>query len=266
MDALATQIVGKCKVLLHGDQLKCRFEECNFGNLITDAFVAYHASIYGGSYWTDAPIAIMNGGGIRNSIEMKTSNQISRAELLGALPFRNQVTSEFTSKPKVNPQPCLVIGLSLNGSDLWNTFELAVRSNGETSRGEFLQVSGVQVKYDLNNPVGSRVLEVKVRCGLCSVPTYSPLQKDKTYRLLLTSFLDSGGDGHNFLKEKGFNRMVEDFDEMEVVAWYMTKEGTVYPGEEGRIDVIKSTKGAGSRSVPLLALLVSSMIATLYSR
>lgn len=154
----------------------------------------------------------------------------------------------------------------MNGSDLLSTFETAARGNGETSYGEFLQVSGVQIKYDMNRPVGSRVLEVKVRCGLCSVPTYSPLQMDKTYRLLVTSFLSGGGDGHRSIKEKAFNRMVEDFDEMEVVAWYMTKEGTVNPGEEGRISVVKSEKGSGSRGSPLFILMVGSLFGMLYLR
>lgn len=154
----------------------------------------------------------------------------------------------------------------MNGSDLLNTFETAARGNGETSFGEFLQVSGVQIKYDMNRPIGSRVLEIKVRCGLCSVPTYSPLQKDKTYRLLVTSFLSGGGDGHHFIKEKAFNKMVEDFDEMEVVAWYMTKEGIVYPGEEGRISVIKSQKGSGSRDSPLFILVISSLLGMFYLR
>lgn len=43
----------------------CRFTECNLGNLIADAMVYVRSMQYNGTdgYWTDAPIALMNGGG-----------------------------------------------------------------------------------------------------------------------------------------------------------------------------------------------------------
>lgn len=50
---------------LDGD---CRFRECNFGNLITDTMVYARAIQYTSTdgHWTDAPIALMNGGGKKN--------------------------------------------------------------------------------------------------------------------------------------------------------------------------------------------------------
>lgn len=65
IDELETQVVGVSKVVLNGDREACRQSECNFGNFIGDALV-YGRVIedYGGLYWTDAAIALMNSGGM----------------------------------------------------------------------------------------------------------------------------------------------------------------------------------------------------------
>ena len=38
---MTKQVVGSSKVLLQGDEKVCRLEECNFGNLLTDAMIYY---------------------------------------------------------------------------------------------------------------------------------------------------------------------------------------------------------------------------------
>nr|CAD7440907.1 unnamed protein product [Timema bartmani] len=69
IETLQNTVVGRTKVLLDGDRKSCRLVECNMGNLITDAMIDENVLDYTGSGWTDAPIAIQHGGGIRNSIE-----------------------------------------------------------------------------------------------------------------------------------------------------------------------------------------------------
>lgn len=72
------------KVILDGD---CRFNECNFGNLFTDAMVFENALKFtGDSGWTDASIAIMQGGGIRASI---AKGNITLYDLNMAYPFEH---------------------------------------------------------------------------------------------------------------------------------------------------------------------------------
>lgn len=64
IDKLDENIVGSTKVLLNGDPAVCRQRECNFGSFIADAFVyARVIENYGGVYWTDAAIALVNSGG-----------------------------------------------------------------------------------------------------------------------------------------------------------------------------------------------------------
>nr|CAD7424036.1 unnamed protein product [Timema monikensis] len=90
--ALQNTVVGRTKVLLDGDRKNCRLVECNMGNLITDAMIDENVLDYSGSGWTDAPIAIQHGGGIRNSIEnTANSGTVTRADILEVLPFENAV-------------------------------------------------------------------------------------------------------------------------------------------------------------------------------
>lgn len=64
---------------------------------------------------------------------------------------------------------------------------------------------GIQVVYDLSESPGSRVVSLKVLCTECRVPVYEPLQLEKTYKVLLPSFLAGGGDGYHMLKGSSNN-------------------------------------------------------------
>lgn len=217
VDELDKSIVGRTRVVL--DANDCRKKECNFGNLIADAFVAYKSYFYGGSYWTDTPIAVQNGGGIRNSIDARhKSGNITRGDILGCLPFDNRI-----------------IAISLNGTDLIEMLETSIRSNGETSRGEYLQVSGLQVVYDTSRPVGHRVVSAKARCAMCTVPVYESVLPTKEYRLMVTQFMLNGGDGYTVLTNKAFKISPEDLNDAEVVSWYLDKYNPVFPEVNGRI-------------------------------
>lgn len=241
VEDLDTQVVGKSRVFLDGDAKSCRFKECNFGNLITDAFVAYRASVSGTSYWTDAPIGLFNGGAVRGSINASEfGGNITRGELLGVLPFGNQV-----------------ITLSLNGSDLIKTLELAARSDGETSSGEFLQVSGLQVEYDYDRPSMSRVVSVKARCAECTVPSYTAVVENAIYRLVTTGFLVGGGDGHYVLQYSSFNRVTEDLDDISVVEWYIARKSPVYPEVFGRININGTRTDSGDEENGASSLIYS---------
>lgn len=69
---LEQTIVGYTKVTLEGGNV-CRLRECNLGNLIADSMV--HTRVLenkGGDYWTDAPIALVQGGGKSDSFESES--------------------------------------------------------------------------------------------------------------------------------------------------------------------------------------------------
>ncbi|EEB11343.1 conserved hypothetical protein [Pediculus humanus corporis] len=182
------QNVGVTKVLL--DATECRFSETNIGNLITDAFIYHAVKNNTGKYWTQAPIAIQQGGGIRASINVTGSNGVlTREDIMTTMPF-------FTSLSMVK----------MNGKTLHEGLEWSVAqysTERHVGRGQFLHMSGMKVKYDLNKNPGSRVTSVSVRCAFCDIPRYNPLNMTEEYTVLMPTFLKLGGDNFTMFKYNG---------------------------------------------------------------
>ncbi|XP_028578749.2 5'-nucleotidase [Podarcis muralis] len=209
--------IGKTIVYLNGTSQACRFQECNMGNLICDAVVYNNLRHPDDKQWNHVSMCIINGGGIRGPIDEQSKNgTITLEELLSVLPFGG--TFDL---------------LQIKGSTLKEAFEHSVYRHGEGT-GELLQVSGIQVVYDLSESPGSRVVSLKVLCTECRVPVYEPLQLEKTYKVLLPSFLAGGGDGYHMLKGSSNNHSSGDLD-VDVVSNYITRMGRVFPALEGRV-------------------------------
>lgn len=70
----------------------CRKKECNLGNVIADSMVRAYTVKYQGNTWSDTAIALISGGGIRSTIDAKTSKgNITMEELMTVLPFGNDL-------------------------------------------------------------------------------------------------------------------------------------------------------------------------------
>jgi len=52
----------------------------------------------------------------------------------------------------------------------------------------------------VSQPPNSRVVSVQVQCAACRIPSYSELQKNVTYNVLINDFLAKGGDGFHMLE------------------------------------------------------------------
>jgi 5'-nucleotidase / UDP-sugar diphosphatase len=205
IEALTSEVISKSALYLEGDRKVCRVEECNLGNLITDAMRAE----------TGAQIAFENGGGIRASIEQ---GDVTLGDVLTVLPFGNLVSTA-----------------SLSGQDVWATLENGV-SLIEEGAGRFLQVSGLRYTFDPSKPAGSRIISVEV---LDSEGEYQPLDKTAIYTVATNDFMRGGGDGFTVLAENGidaydFGRPLD-----EVLADYMKANEPVNSAVEGRITVIQ---------------------------
>lgn len=187
VEAYENQVIGTTKVILEGDN--CRKEECNMGNLIADAMVSIRAGLYTVSddgKWTDAAIAVIQGGGVRSSIDTVTSGngEITYGELDTVLPFRNKL---------------LVVEVS--GAILKEMLEFSVANYvKDIGAAAFLQVSGIHVNYDLYQPAGKRIESLEVLCADCDVPKYQPVVDGKTYGVVMTDYLQEGGDSYEMLK------------------------------------------------------------------
>lgn len=201
IEALTREVIGESAVYLEGDRKICRLEECNLGNLITDAMRAE----------TGVQVALENGGGIRASIEQ---GKVTLGDVLTVLPFGNLVST-----------------FNLKGEDL-----LAVLENGvskmEEGGGRFLQVSGLRYQIDPSQPPGNRIVSVEV---LDSQGEYQALDLSAIYSVASNDFLREGGDGFTVMAEKGldaydFGRPLD-----QVLADYITDHDPVDIEVEGRI-------------------------------
>lgn len=196
------RVVGKTEVELDGVRENVRGGETNLGNLLTDAMIDV----------SGADVAITNGGGIRSSID---AGEITMGEILQAFPFTNY--------PVV---------LELKGSEILEALEFGVDSAPEVV-GKFPHVGGMTFKYDVNQPAGERVFDVKVG--------EEDLDLNKTYKLVTNDFMAVGGDGYEMFKK---GKKISEYPLLsEVLAKYIEGKETVNPKVEGRVTVGEKPAG-----------------------
>ncbi|XP_034847156.1 5'-nucleotidase isoform X2 [Mirounga angustirostris] len=243
LDNYSTQELGKTIVYLDGSTQSCRFKECNMGNLICDAMINNNIRHPDEVSWNHVSMCILNGGGIRSPIDERNNGTITWENLAAVLPFGE--TFDL---------------IQLKGSTLKKAFEHSVHRYGR-STGEFLQVGGIQVVYDLSRKPGNRVVKLDVLCTECRVPSYEPLRMDKTYKVVLPSFLANGGDGFQMIKDEALRHDSGDQD-INVVSGYILKMKVIYPAVEGRIKFSAGSHCHGSFSLIFLSFL--AVIIVLY--
>uniref|UniRef100_A0A6P4E6L4 5'-nucleotidase n=1 Tax=Drosophila rhopaloa TaxID=1041015 RepID=A0A6P4E6L4_DRORH len=242
--SLEKSVVGHSKVYLEGRKTVCRAEECNLGNLVADAMVFSRLTEeQGGDFWTDAAICLMQGGGIRSSIEKRSDGSITENDLLSVLPWGNALFM-----------------VPMTGKSLRRALEHGASLRGKDSDGGFLQVSGIHVVLNPSKPEGHRVVSVQVRCAACQVPTYSDLNDTAVYNVVVGEFLLGGGDGH-IIKDPAHHPQRMKNNDREAVLQYLKQREYVYPEIEGRIVLINSASGLMGSAVLLVisSLLIKSL-------
>ncbi|WAR07537.1 5NTD-like protein [Mya arenaria] len=255
VDEIKLEKVGLSLVELDGRREHCRLRECNLGNMLADAMIDYYVTSgynFSNEAWAPAAIALQDSGSIRSSIQ---KGMITAGDVNNVQPFRNEVDM-----------------IRINGSNLRHQLEISVSEYDVTEKhGRFLQFSGLKVTYDLQQPAMRRVHDVQVRCLTCAVPSYSPLQDEVIYNVLLPTYLIKGGDGYQFepIEHLRFNTL-----DVEVTFKYLGKHGPVYPAEEGRItfvtkdtdaDQVGGAQGQHDRS-SLAFVLLSGLLLSLAER
>lgn len=254
---MTEKVIGKTSVLL--DASTCSRQECNIGNLITDAMVFTYAVAYDGEHWTDAPIAIVQSGGIRTSLAYtKYPANITHGDLLTVMPFEG---------------PLVVV--TMNGSILLNMMEHCVLNyNGVVTPdfgGRFMQYSGIKVVYDLSKPAGHRVAKAEARCWACDIPSYSKVIEKDIYYVIMPGFVANGGDGYSTFK--GLPTKILNYSELIATEYYVSHHSRVYSAIEGRITFLNgydseknssSTINTSLRSMIMLIMALPSIISHLY--
>uniref|UniRef100_G3MTD4 5'-Nucleotidase C-terminal domain-containing protein n=1 Tax=Amblyomma maculatum TaxID=34609 RepID=G3MTD4_AMBMU len=214
-------VVGYSKVLLEQADDICRLRECNLGNLIADAYFALYADQESSDpeLWSDVNGALLNGGAIRAPIPQMAN--ITMGHILTTMPFGMSV-----------------VIMTLNGSELRDMFEHSVKDyNYEKRKGQFLQVSGIRVTYNVNLTAGCRVVSLEVLCTRCKVPRYEHIEDDKTYRIATTDYITRGGDGY----KKATNATSGGPTDYTVLVEYIKKMTPIKSAIEGRVTVLNGT-------------------------
>jgi 5'-nucleotidase/UDP-sugar diphosphatase len=211
---LRTKVVGETTVPLNGNRADVRTKETNFGNLIADAMLEKGRP-------AGAQVAIMNGGGIRASVD---AGQIALGELLDVQPFGNQLSL-----------------VTLTGAQLKEALENGV-SQIETVAGRFAQVSNMRYSFDPTRPVGDRVTGVQIGDGQGN---YNALDPAASYRVATINFLVTGGDGYTVFGQ-GTNKVDTGLLDVDVTTDYIMAHSPVNPQVEGRIVVSGALPGAAT--------------------
>ena len=188
------------------------------GNLTTDAMRT--------TYGTD--FAITNSGGLRADLTCPTADNpsdfcpsytpppypISRGQVLTVLPFGN-----------------VVVTLQVNGAELKSMLERGV-SAMPAADGRFPEVSGLCFTYNISAPVNSRVTSVvrQAADGSCTGAAVD-LTAAATYFIATNDFTAGGGDGYPVFTPRVTTREIMD----QVLADYITAQGTISPAIQGRI-------------------------------
>lgn len=62
--------------------------------------------------------------------------------------------------------------------------------------------TGFHVEFDLSKPPGHRVQSLSILCTKCRVPHYEPVQDKTVYKVVLPSYLVTGGDGFSMIRDE----------------------------------------------------------------
>jgi len=226
--------VGETLVDLDGISANVRSRETNLGNLVTDAWLDWFRRSD-----DETLIALINGGTIRGD-QYYTAGPISYGDLLEIHPYDNTIYE-----------------VKLSGKDLMQVLEMSASAivvegdgaadNERVSDGGFLQVSGLKIEIDLSGRPfsgiyddrelvkiiypGDRITSALVKEG----EEWVPIDPDKMYTVLVTSWTASGGDG--FATFIGAEKMDTTVDTIDALMTYIKKHGPISPETEGRIVV-----------------------------
>ncbi len=152
--------------------------------------------------YTKADIALLNSGSLRASIDV---GPITCDEVFTAMPYANEI-----------------ILFDLTGKELTQVLTRSVRGTREEEDGGFLQVSGIRFRVH-----GHMVAKVRLS------ENDRPIEPEKIYRVAITDFMSSGGDGYTIFTGKPSENTRSPLREL--IMDTIRSRGTVTAHTEGRI-------------------------------
>lgn len=120
---------------------------------------------------TNCEIAIQNGGGLRRTLN---AGDITMGDLYEIMPFDNYLVT-----------------MELPGKDLIKAIDHGI-DMPKTTDGVF---SGLNVEYDSSKEYGNKITKITLEDG-------TPIDENKTYKVVINDFMFTGGDGYDFTNAK----------------------------------------------------------------
>ena len=163
-------VIGSVSHDLLVENFNVRLQETEIGNFIADCVAEA----------SGAPIAVINGGGIRASFYQ---GLVYGGDIAVVCPFDNEI-----------------IVLQMDGQTLWDMLENSVSTcMEEFPGGRFLQVSGISYTFDGGKTAGSRLVSV-------AFPDGTELDLSASYQVAVTDYMagsrtyaEGNGDGYTML-------------------------------------------------------------------
>ncbi|XP_073831490.1 apyrase-like [Musca autumnalis] len=221
IDMRGNVVIGESLVDL--PQQPCDSRECKLGNFVTDAMVnAFKTVKRNPKSWRDVAIGLVNNRAMKSSLH---KGNLTYSQLIAMLPFENPL-----------------VAFDLPAKYLREALEYSVSSidlnKGVNSSYNMLQVSGIRVTYDLQQPAFQRIIDLKIRCAQCVQPKYQEFDQNSVYRLVTPQFLKNGGNGYTMFRDFGTNvrLYIRDID---AIMEYTQKFSPISPTIEGHSEVLK---------------------------
>ena len=186
LDTFANTVVARTEVNIDVSRAGARSRESNGGNLIADGFLRSYqryAETNGLPTITQTKvIAVQNGGGIRQNAgdslpQGGAPGDITRLDTLNVLPFDNFMSAVRDVTPV----------------ELETIFE---RSAAVVGGGQFLQVSGITVTYQLDSAPYGRVRSLTLKDGTKIVEDGAVVAGAPNVTIVTNNFTANGGDNY----------------------------------------------------------------------
>ncbi|MEX2549467.1 MAG: 5'-nucleotidase C-terminal domain-containing protein [Nitriliruptoraceae bacterium] len=182
-EALETNVIATSEVPLDGRRGFVRTRETNLGSLLADALLETaqnEAASYG---VPEADVALQNGGGIRNDAVIEAGG-VTELDTFNVAAFFN------------------IVGvMEIDGDRLVELLEYSVAEQPEPA-GRHGQWAGVEFTFDVDEPVGSRLVDATVTKSDATevelVADGVTVAGDEPFTIASIDFLLAGGDDYPF--------------------------------------------------------------------
>jgi 5'-nucleotidase/UDP-sugar diphosphatase len=150
---------------------------------------------------TGAGIALLNAGSLRASID---TGPITVEDVFKAMPYANEI-----------------VIVEMTGREILRVLSRSVIGNRDDEDGGFLHVSGIKIRIK-----DHRIEKVELDEGR------GPIEPDTIYKVAITDFLASGGDGYSFTTKRS---LATGLPLRELIVDDIRSKGTVSAKIDGRI-------------------------------